>query len=159
MTIAAADALLGVFGYHRVNPQPRPKKAKAKAKKSSLPALIRKADEITSRYIRTKYADENGNVTCITCGKVLRWQDAHCAHFIGRAKKATRWLEENLHPACCGCNTFNKEFHMREYTLFMIDFYGMEFVDELRALERQTLSAGQVRALAETAITEFGMLK
>lgn len=79
----------------------------------------------------------------------------HCAHFIGRSAKATRWLEENLHPACPSCNVFRKEFHMREYTLFMEDFYGREFVDELRVMEKQVLSAGQVRALAEEAIQNF----
>lgn len=155
MTIAAADALLGVFGYHRVNPQPRPKKAKAKAKKSSIPALIRKADEITSRYIRTKCADENGNVTCITCGKVLRWQDAHCAHFIGRAKKATRWIEENLHPADASCNVFRKEMHMREYTLYMIDMYGREKIVELKEMASKPISPSQVRKLAEEAIEYY----
>lgn len=44
---------------------------------------------------------------------------------------------------------------MREYTIYMIDMYGRAFVDELRAMERKVLSAGQVRALAETAIDEF----
>lgn len=131
-------------------------KIKPKAKRQSLPALIRKADAITSTHIRMKYADSFGAVKCVTCGKVMHWKEAHCAHFIGRSAKATRWLEENLHPACPSCNVFRKEFHMREYTLFMEDFYGRKFVDELRELERQTLSAGQVRALAETAITEFG---
>lgn len=133
---------------------PIPKKAKAK--RQSLPALIRKADAITSIHIRTKYADTSGVVKCVTCGKAMHWKDSHCAHFIGRSAKATRWLEENLHPACPSCNVFRKEFHMREYTLFMEDFYGRKFVDELRELERQTLSAGQVRTLAETAITEYG---
>lgn len=131
-------------------------KKQKKPKRPSLPSLIAKADTITSRYIRQKYADSNGFVTCTTCGKVLHWKDAHCAHFIGRSAKTTRWLEENLHPACGGCNTFRKEFHMREYTLFMEDFYGRKFVDELRAMENQVLSASQVRALAETAISEFG---
>lgn len=120
-----------------------------------LPRLIEKADRVTSQYIRRKYADHAGNVKCITCGKVLPWKEAHCAHFIGRSAKATRWLEENLHPACCSCNTYRKEFHMREYTVFMVDMYGREFVNELREMERKVLSASQVRALAEDAIAEF----
>ena len=104
-------------------------------KRASLPSLIRKADEIASQFVRQKYADEDGFVKCVSCGAALHWKDAHCAHFIDRAKKITRWLEENLHPACCSCNSFRKEFHMREYTLFMNDFYGRPFVDELRAVE------------------------
>ena len=134
-------------------------KIKPKIKRTPLPSLIRKADAVTSQYIRQKYAASNGYVACITCGKVLHWKEAHCAHFIGRSAKATRWLEENLHPACCGCNAFRKEYHMREYTLYMEDFYGRKFVDELRAMEKQTLSASQVRQLAEEAIENFKEMK
>lgn len=142
---------MGIFGMKRAVVQKKVKKPK----KQSLPALIRKADEVTSLHIRQKYADANGYVKCVSCDTVLHWKEMHCAHFIGRAKKATRWLEENLHPACPSCNVFRKEHHMREYTLFMTDFYGREFVDELRELEKKTLSASQVRQLAEEAIAEF----
>ena len=151
MSLAAADALMGIFGMKRAVVQ---KKAK-KPKKQSLPALIRKADDITSLYIRQKYADANGYVKCVSCDTVLHWKEMHCAHFIVRGKKATRWLEENLHPACCSCNSFRKEHHVREYTLFMTDFYGREFVDELREMEKRVLSASQVRQLAEEAIEYY----
>lgn len=126
-----------------------------KQSRPSLPSLIAKADKLISLYIRQKYADENGYVKCVSCNTVLHWKEMHCAHFIERAAKSTRWLEENLHPACCSCNTFRKEHHMREYTLFMTDFYGRDFVDELRGMERKVLSASQVRALAEEAISQF----
>lgn len=131
-------------------------KTKKKPKKAKLSTLVDKADKLASLYIRQKYADHAGNVTCISCGAVLHWKDAHCAHFIERSKKATRWLEENLHPACCSCNSFHKEQHMRGYTLFMVDTYGREFVEELRELEKKTLSPAEVRRLAEEAIEYYG---
>ena len=131
-------------------------KKKPKPKRPSLPTLIDKADKLTSQYIRQKFADFAGNVVCVSCKKVLHWKEAHCAHFIGRGKKLTRWLEENLNPACCGCNAFNKEFHMREYTLYMEDMHGRKFVDELREMERQVIPASQVRRLAEEAIDYYG---
>lgn len=124
-------------------------------KQPKLTTLIEKADRITSNYIRQKHADSNGNIKCISCDTVLPWKESHCAHYIGRASKATRWMEENLRPACPSCNVYRKEFHMREYTLKMIDFYGRDFVDELRGLARKVLPASQVRLLAETAIHEF----
>lgn len=124
-------------------------------KRPSLPSLITKADTITSLYIRQKHADEEGNVKCVSCSTVLPWKESHCAHFIGRAKKATRWLEENMMPACQSCNVFRKEFHMREYTIYILEFYGREFLDELRELEKKVLSASQVRQLAEEAIERF----
>lgn len=125
-------------------------------KKQKLPTLIDKADRLTSLYIRQKYADHAGNVTCVTCGKVLHWKDAHCAHYIERAAKATRWLEENLHPACPSCNVYRKEFHKREYTLAMIDLHGRQFIDELKEMARKVLSPSEVRTLAEEAIEYFG---
>lgn len=128
------------------------KKTSGKKKLTPLPTLIVKADKSMSTYIRLKYADHAGNVSCVSCGKVLPWQEAHCAHYIGRAAKATRWEENNLHPACPGCNVYRKEFHMREYTLYMLDHYGREFLEELKENGRKVLTGSQVRALAEETI-------
>lgn len=130
-------------------------KKKPKPKRQKLSTLITKADTLTSQYIRKKYADHAGNVTCISCPTVMHWKDAHCAHFIERGKKATRWLEENLHPACCSCNRYRKEYHMREYTLAIVDLYGREKIDEFRQLAQNVLSASQVRKLAEDAIEYY----
>ena len=127
-----------------------------KPKRKSLPSLIRKADELASLRVRQKFADHAGNVVCCTCKKVLHWKESHCAHYIERGNKATRWLEENLHPACPGCNVFHKEFHKREYTLYMIDIHGREFIDELKRMAAQVLSPSRVRQLAEEAIDYYG---
>jgi len=124
--------------------------------KTKLPTLIAKADKLASQYIRQKYADSAGMVKCISCDTELHWKEAHNAHYIERAKKFTRWLEENLHPACPSCNVYRKEFHMREYTLKMIDMYGRDFVDEIRVSARKALSPSQVRTLAEEAIEYYG---
>lgn len=97
----------------------------------------KRADTAMSQYIRQKYADPHGMVECVTCGIVNRWQTMHAAHFIGRGSEATRFVEENVHPACPGCNVYHKERHMRRYTLFMIDIYGREKIDELEALSRE----------------------
>jgi hypothetical protein len=133
-------------------------KQKTKPKRQKISTLIDKADKLASQYIRQKYADHAGYVTCFTCDTALHWKDAHCAHFIERGKKLTRWLEENLHPACCGCNTFNKEFHMREYTIKMIDLHGRDFVDELMEMGRKSPSPAEVRNLAEEAIEYYSRM-
>jgi hypothetical protein len=129
--------------------------AKRKPKKSSLPSLIAKADKLASLHVRQKAADENGMVKCVSCPTILHWKEMHSAHFIGRSKKATRWLEENQHPACPSCNVYRKEYHMREYTLWMLEFYGYAFVEYLRCQEKLVLSPSEVRRLAEEAIEEF----
>jgi hypothetical protein len=132
----------------------KPKSSK-KPKKAKLSTLIKKADVLASTYIRQKYADHAGNVTCISCDTVLHWTAAHSAHYIERSKKTTRWLEENLHPACPSCNVYRKEFHMREYTFKMIDWYGRDFVNELREMAKKTPSLAEVRKLAEEAIKYY----
>ena len=104
-------------------------KRKPKIKTPKLSTIVTKADTVCSIYIRMKYADHTGAITCITCGKYLPWKEAHNAHFIERGRIATRWVEINLHPACSGCNMFNKERHKREYTLYMLDHYGREAID------------------------------
>jgi len=121
----------------------------------SLPSLKTKADTITSQYIRQKYADHAGNVKCCTCQTVKHWKEMHCAHYVERGKTAVRWEEENLHPACPSCNVYRKEYHKREYTLYMIDMYGREKIDELNKEGRRVLKASEVRQLAEEAIDYY----
>lgn len=133
----------------------KPRKPATKKKQAPLSSLIRKADTVTSQYIRQKYADSNGIVKCVTCDSKLHWSQSHCAHFMERANKATRWVEENLHPACPSCNVFRKEYHKREYTLYIIDMYGREKIDEFKSLARQVLSSSKVRFLAEEAIEYY----
>lgn len=108
-----------------------------KRKQASLPALIRKLDTVFSRYIRMSYADDGGTVACVTCGKLLHWKDAHAGHFISRRHMSVRWDERNVHPQCCGCNTFNGG-QLDEYSAYIINSYGMNTFDELRQMKNQT---------------------
>lgn len=64
----------------------------------SLTNLIDDLDAIFSKYIRLKYADSNGFVSCFTSGVKLKWTEAQCGHFISRKNLATRWLPENCRP-------------------------------------------------------------
>lgn len=130
-------------------------KKKPKPKKPSLPSLITKADNLTSRYIRQKYADENGMVKCVSCPTILHWKDAHNAHWIGRAAKAVRWDERNLAPSCPACNVYRPEMHQREYTLFQLDRWGRAGIEEIKAESRKVLRGSEVRMLAEEAIEYY----
>jgi hypothetical protein len=61
-------------------------------------------------------------------------------------------METNLHPACPGCNVFNKERHKRRYTTYILDYYGREELDELERLEKIVVSPTRKRQLAEEAL-------
>jgi len=64
----------------------------------NLSSLIDDLDVWFSKYIRLLYASPEGFVRCYTSGLILRWQDAHCGHFISRKNLATRWLPDNCRP-------------------------------------------------------------
>lgn len=85
---------------------------------------------ILQKYVRLKAADENGYCTCVTCKKVSHWKELQGGHFIKRKHISTKLMEENVHPQCGYCNG-----HLRGndilYTLYMVDMYGREFVDDL----------------------------
>lgn len=116
-----------------------------------LSTLQDKADKAMSIYIRMKYADEHGYCKCVSCGRIFRWQDMDCGHFIPKSRGASvRWVEENCHPECRGCNRFDHG-HLVGYTLHMIDMYGREKIDELKREARKTLSASEKRKMAEEA--------
>ena len=40
--------------------------------------LIKKLDTVFSEYIRRKYADKKGIVSCYTCGKKAYWKGERC---------------------------------------------------------------------------------
>ena len=116
----------------------RRKTAKRKTAKSvPMSALVRKLDSVFSRFIRMKSADEGGTVTCVTCGKLLHWKEAHCAHFISRRHMATRWSEINCNCCCSRCNVF-EHGALEEYSRFILDTHGREVFDQLLAAKRET---------------------
>lgn len=102
-----------------------------KKKKSPLSRgqIVRKLDSIFSQYIRLRDS-ESGESTCVTCGIEKSWKEQQCGHFFTRGRYPTRWHEKNCHVQCYRCNILLKGNYIN-YTRFMIDTYGREFVDEL----------------------------
>lgn len=110
----------------------KPKKTK------SYPKLKKELDAIYSKYIRMIHADVNGNVRCITCGKVLPWKEAQCCHWISRNHLSTRWDFRNTNPGCVGCNVFGSG-KLDEYAIWLIKNYGEGVLEELNALKHTTV--------------------
>lgn len=99
--------------------------------------LIEKIDRIFSIYVRTKHADAEGYVRCVTCNKVMPWREAHAGHFVRRRHYSCRWNPLNVHPQCVACNTF-LDGNEGEYARFIIDTYGRQTLDELLAMKNVT---------------------
>ena len=69
-------------------------------------SLKKKTWKVFSQYIRLKYADEDGYVTCYTCGKRLFWKKAQAGHAIGGRTNSVLFDEELVRPQCKRCNIF-----------------------------------------------------
>ena len=83
------------------------------------------------RYV-SPYIRQRDNGICFTCGVRKNWKAMHAGHFISKGSYSdTEFDEINIHCQCPSCNTF-KHGNLREYTLRMIDKYGLGKVQELR---------------------------
>lgn len=105
-------------------------------KKKTIAKLVDDAAVILQRVVRIKAANDDGYCQCVSCGTKKHYKEMHGGHFIPRTCTELKLMEENIHPQCPGCNTFNQEKAKVTYTLFMVDTYGREFVDELDRIKK-----------------------
>lgn len=93
---------------------------------------------------RISRADDNGYCTCVTCGKVGKYNDGFDGgHFIEKSKSSYWMLDpRNIHPQCKPCNKDGMKYGGKNvvYTLWMIDTYGREFVDHMEEMKRTRTS-------------------
>lgn len=108
--------------------------AKAKKKKTPLQKKIEKLDKVFSLFIREKYANWKGEVSCYTCGKTKTVKEVQNGHFISRANFVTRWDEKNCRVQCSGCNVF-KNGNYIEFTLRLQKELGKKEFENLMRLK------------------------
>ena len=95
--------------------------------------------DAVQKLSRLKAADEYGMVQCVSCNAHLRWNVAHGGHYIAKGTSSYWALDErNVHPQCGSCNIFGMSRGSAEgqYTLWMIDYYGKDFVEEMHRDKR-----------------------
>ena len=83
---------------------------------------------------RVSAADDNGYCSCSSCGNMYHYKEMDGGHFIPKGNCARWALEiENVHPQCKYCNAFGMKHGIaaQQYTLFMVDMYGQDFVDNM----------------------------
>lgn len=116
--------------------------------------LKKKLDAVFSKYIRHKYADDNGDVQCYTCSVKKPISEMQNGHWIPRNILNTRFDEDNCRPQCVGCNMFNKgrpdvfsvnllkegvdieELSSRRYKVFKVDEHW--YRDKIKHYEEAT---------------------
>ena len=97
--------------------------------------LVSDLDSVFSKYIRTKYADQQGIVKCYTCDKKMTIPESQCGHFISRSNLGTRWMEANCRPQCMECNCFELG-NLEEYE-HRLDTENSGLVEYLQEIARQ----------------------
>lgn len=102
-----------------------------------------KALEAAQLLARISRADDDGYCTCVTCGHVAKWNEGFDGgHFIAKGN-CSYWMLDprNIWPQCKACNGNGMKFGNKEadYTLFMIDWFGREFVDYMKSMEKTVI--------------------
>jgi hypothetical protein len=86
--------------------------------------------DLFSEWVRRSAADEYGFCVCITCSRVLPWQQMQAGHFISRSHNLILFDEKNVHVQCSRCNVLLKG-NIIVYQDFMLKTYGQSVIDEL----------------------------
>ena len=89
-----------------------------------------------SEWVRRKDADAGGTTRCVTCRKPVYWKECHAGHFVPGRTNSVLFVEEIVNPQCVQCNIF-LHGNYPAYTLYMLDKYGREKVDEFLQLKHQ----------------------
>ena len=71
----------------------------AKKKPPTIAQEVEKTAVDLQKLVRLKAADDDGMVSCVTCGVSRKWNDEmQGGHFFERGRTATKLLIENCHP-------------------------------------------------------------
>lgn len=106
---------------------------KLKSKKNDLKT---KLDTVFSRYIRLRDVRPDGTFTCISCNRVLPYDQADCGHYINRKHMSLRFSEKNCNAQCHSCNRFD-EGNIQGYRRGLIAKYGESTVVLLESMKNQ----------------------
>ena len=109
---------------------------KTKSSKLTRSKLVKQADAIFSKFVRLVVCDKDGYITCPLCGARVHWKKAQNMHFITRMCWLYRYDEINCHAWCMRCNVI-LSWNYITYTLWMIDNYGLEKVQEMKQKAKQ----------------------
>ena len=98
-----------------------------------------------SRYIRTRdcirFTGDPTEGMCITCKRHKPFKELQAGHFIDGRGNAVLFDERVVYSQCWQCNgkpPFGKGGNYVEYFRFMMDEWGLEKIDEFRALKGET---------------------
>lgn len=112
----------------------RPKADRVKTLKTKLWAIF-------SKYIRRRWADQNGMV--MTCDGLLKhWKETHCGHLFNNSERSQSlggnelwYYENNFAPQSSNGNYYNANDSAKMYMLWAIRRYGQEEIDKMQRMK------------------------
>jgi len=121
---------------------------------------LKNADKYFSLYIRSRDADDNGMIKCISCDDLVHWKKADAGHFIKRQYKSLRFSEKNVSGQCRKCNWLLQGNDIN-YAKGLERKYGPGIIEELEIAKRNTLHLGEfeLKLIAEHYREKFNELK
>lgn len=96
-------------------------------KKLSLTGWQKKTWKVFSQYIRLKYANKDGFVRCVTCGKIKHWKEMQAGHY---KHNKLDFCEFNVFPQCVRCNHY-KSGELGNYADFLIKKFGNDILEKI----------------------------
>lgn len=123
-----------------------------RVKKLTLGKMKAKVWTVFSLYIRrrdcltTTGTEHEGK--CFTCDRIYPYKELQAGHFIPGRHSSLIFDERNCHAQCAGCNVF-KSGNLVEYYPRMLDKYGPEVIEELKAKNREIkkFNQGELQSL------------
>ena len=104
-------------------------------KTETLPKLKKELDRVFSIWCRSKDADENGIVSCVTCGLRKHWRQMDAGHYCPRQDLNTRWDMRNVWPQCKACNGF-RGGEPEKMAAYIAETCGQEVPQRLRFMSK-----------------------
>lgn len=105
------------------------------------------------RLRRLQEATDSGYVRCITCGRLVKWNECDGGHFIDRRHRGTELEPDNVWPQCMVCNRFMRG-DKKEYRKALETKIGRERLEYLELVKINMYSCKDYRSLAKAFNTE-----
>jgi len=126
---------------------------KGKKKPKSIAKIVEAAAVRLQLYVRIKASDDNGYVSCVTCGVTRHYLDRmQGGHFIPRGRIATKLEEENINTQCDTCNGpcgMTAAGNPIAYTKYMQDMRGQKWIDDI------IIRSQQIKKYTRQEVAEF----
>jgi len=129
---------------------------KRKPKVKSSKVLRQECLKAIQRLCRLAAADDDGNCACVSCGCVKHYSQLQGGHWLAKGSSSFWALRiENVHPQCASCNMWGMRYGSaaQQYTLWMEDMYGRDFVEEMIATKSNPIKL--YKADYEEMLEEF----